>query len=259
MEREDREQANVPRTVVVTGSASGIGAATAARLRTRGHAVIGVDVVEGETIRGDLSTPEGRRGIADDVRALTGGRVDAVIANAGVAVEDSRTIAVNYFGVVETLGHLRPLLAASPSPRAAVVASIVAFDNPDPGLAAACLVGDEQAALALCEARPAAVYAASKEAVARWVRRTAPEPGWGGSGILLNAVGPGITVTPQSAPGRASGAGPHGPRFVLDRYAEPAEIAAVLEFLVSPDNSYLLGQILYCDGGWDAVARPDLI
>jgi NAD(P)-dependent dehydrogenase (short-subunit alcohol dehydrogenase family) len=54
------------RTYVVTGAASGIGQATAALLRNRGHRVIGVDVRSVDVVA-DLSTPEGRQEAIDGI------------------------------------------------------------------------------------------------------------------------------------------------------------------------------------------------
>ena len=47
--------------------------------------------------------------------------------------------------------------------------------------------------------------------------------------------------------------------IVLERYAEPEEMAKLLAFLISPDNSYMTGQVLFCDGGIDAHDRPGRI
>ena len=59
-------------TIVVTGSGSGIGAATAARLRADGHTVIGVDL-RGAEIEADLGTPEGRKSAIKTVGEACGG------------------------------------------------------------------------------------------------------------------------------------------------------------------------------------------
>src|SRR5665648_770354 len=117
------------RTVVVTGSASGIGKATKALLEARGDRVIGVDIRDAD-ITVDLTTAEGRAALVDQVRALTGGRIDAIVANAGLAHSTPATIGVNYFGAVATLEGLRPLLAGSAAPRASSSA-FVALPIPD--------------------------------------------------------------------------------------------------------------------------------
>ena len=68
------------RTYVVTGSASGIGAATAAIVRSRGGRVIGCDLA-GAEVNVDLSTGEGRSSLVEQVAAQ--GPIDAVLAIAG--------------------------------------------------------------------------------------------------------------------------------------------------------------------------------
>ena len=107
------------RTVVITGSASGIGLATAEILRDRGDRVIGVDLHDAE-VTADLTTLQGRAAMVEEVSALSGGAVDAVIANAGLALPIPATVAVNYFGALATLEGLRPLLLGSDAPQAAL-------------------------------------------------------------------------------------------------------------------------------------------
>lgn len=72
------------RTYVITGAASGTGAATAKTLREQGHTVIGVDL-QGVEVAADLSTNAGRVEAAAKASEAAAGRVDAVIACAGIA------------------------------------------------------------------------------------------------------------------------------------------------------------------------------
>lgn len=111
------------RVHVVTGAGSGIGAATAAILREKGETVVGVDL-KGAEVTADLSTPEGRAAAVKDVLAATDGRVDTVIACAGISAPSALTVSVNHYGVVAFLDALRPTLAESSTPRAAVVSSM---------------------------------------------------------------------------------------------------------------------------------------
>lgn len=72
------------RTYVVTGAASGIGAATAELIRERGHKVIGVDLRDAD-VTADLSTAEGRQSAVSRTLELSEGKIDAVIAAAGIS------------------------------------------------------------------------------------------------------------------------------------------------------------------------------
>ena len=106
-----------PRIVVVTGSASGMGAATRARLEADGQRVVGVDLRDAEVVA-DLGTPDGRPGRGRRAsRELAGGSIDGLVTWAGVAGLTERPpgsllVSVNYFGTVALLEGLRPLLAA---------------------------------------------------------------------------------------------------------------------------------------------------
>ncbi|MFZ2527658.1 MAG: SDR family NAD(P)-dependent oxidoreductase, partial [Rhodococcus sp. (in: high G+C Gram-positive bacteria)] len=144
----------MPRTYLVTGSASGIGAATAAHIRDQGAKVIGADLRDAD-ITADLATTEGRQSLVEQARDLTGGHLDAVIACAGVALFDPLTIKVNYFGAVATLEGLRPLLAAGRDPRAVVISSVASLHPTDPAIVDAALAGDEAAAVEAAQAAAA--------------------------------------------------------------------------------------------------------
>lgn len=116
------------RTYLVTGAASGIGQATTHELRADGHTAIGVDI-KGAGVTVDLGTAPGRAELVERVGELSGGRIDAIVAVVAVAgrvAANPVTVGANHFGARATLEGLRPLLARSPAPRAAVVASLAA-------------------------------------------------------------------------------------------------------------------------------------
>ena len=169
---------------------------------------------------------------------------------------------VNYFGTVELLEGLRPLLVAGGAGGAAVaISSNSTTVQPDVPLAVidACLEGDEvRAAAAADEGDSIGAYAASKIAVAHWVRRHATGPEWAGAGLRLNAVAPGMIDTPMVAAMRADER--TGPMLdmlpiPLGRPGRAEEIAALVDFLVGPDSSFFCGSVVFCDGGSDALLR----
>ena len=102
------------RTIAISGSASGIGAATRAMLEAAGDTVIGIDLRDAE-VTADLSTDEGRTNAVEAVLNRCDGVLDGLVPGAGLGPPvDARLIAeVNYFGSEALLDGLRPALAAS--------------------------------------------------------------------------------------------------------------------------------------------------
>jgi len=253
------------RTIVVTGSASGIGAATTRLLRDRGDRVIGVDLSGGD-IDADLATPDGRDALIAAVTEMSGGTVDAVVANAGSAAQAPLTVSINFFGAVATLEGLRPLLAASDAPRAVITSSMASFMDNDEELVVACTMADEQTALmraqALVDAGGGAeqlIYSSTKNAINRWMRTVAPTDDWAGAGITLNAVGPGVIETPMTEGFLATAEGremlAQMVPMPLGGTGRPEEVAELIVWLASSANSKMTGLFIYIDGGADAVLR----
>jgi NAD(P)-dependent dehydrogenase (short-subunit alcohol dehydrogenase family) len=246
-------------TIAITGSAGGIGSATRARLEAAGARVIGVDVRDAEVIA-DLSTPEGRAAMVDGVAEACQGQLDGLVAAAGITHDDGRLVtAINYFGAVATLEGLRRLLAGRPG--AAAIALSSNSTTTQPGvpveLAEACLVGDEAAALDRA-GHGIGAYAASKLALARWVRRHAVSEDWIGAGIRLNAVAPGLIRTPMTADTEEMilGLGDVFP-VPIGRAGRAEEVAALLAYLLSEDAGFFVGSVVTMDGGTDATLRAD--
>jgi len=253
------------RTYVVTGAASGIGAATTHYVRERGDRVIACDLRDADVIA-DLATSEGRKQLVAGVRRLSGGRIDAIIANAGGGPAETM-LAVNFFGAVATLEGLRALLENSPAPRAVIVSSIASLSPNDPRIVEACLNMDEPAAISAGKAAiasgkgPLDLYGSAKHALNRWCRRVAVKPEWAGAGIPLNVVAPGFIDTPAAAyilsdPDRREAAGKMVPMQVAYP-ARPEQMAALLGWCVTPENSLMTGQILFADGGFECLARGE--
>ncbi|MBF8187788.1 SDR family oxidoreductase [Nonomuraea sp. K274] len=103
------------RTYVVTGAASGIGAATADHLSAAGARVIRCDVRDADVIA-DLTAQDGRSHLVSQVEAVSGGRIDGLVAVAGIAAPSPLTVRLSFFGTIATLDGLRPLLLASDRP-----------------------------------------------------------------------------------------------------------------------------------------------
>ncbi|MBW8827153.1 MAG: SDR family oxidoreductase [Acidobacteria bacterium] len=203
----------------------------------------------------DLSSVAGRTAMVAEVTSLAGGALDAVVACAGVS--SGYLAEVNFFGAVATLEGLRPLLLGSAAPRAVVVTSQMAIRVDDDDIVAACLAGDEAAAVAA--AGPNA-YPQTKRAMSRWVRREAIGPLWAGARIPLNAVAPGVIATPINSGLLNSEKG----LALLAKITPmpipgpgiPEDVAELLIWLTSPQNTLVTGQVIFVDGGSDALLRP---
>lgn len=259
------------RTYVVTGAASGIGRATTEKLRAEGRTVVGVDIKDADIVA-DLSTDQGRADLVREVSQRTGGRIDAIIAVAGLVSASPATVSVNFFGAKATLEGLRPLLAGSDAPRAVVVASLAALEEVDEGLLTALMDDAEGAARQEAERIGTAtnatgsspIYTTTKLAIAQWVRLHAKDQEWAGAGIALNAIAPGVIETPMTAPALRTAEG----RAALDAgapsplngpAAPPSAPAALLAWLASEENTHVTGQIVFIDGGAESIRRPDLV
>ncbi|QYJ03093.1 SDR family oxidoreductase [Nocardioides panacisoli] len=247
--------------MAVTGAASGIGAATAALLRERGDRVVAVDLHDAD-VCADLTTPRGRRSAVEQVTELANGPLDGLVTCAGLSRAGAPQVSVNYFGTTDLVTGLRPVLAASSAPRVALVGSIAATHPHDADLVAACVDDNEdhahtRAEELVADRRPHDIYPSTKAALAHWLRRTAVTEEYAGAGIALNAVAPGVVLSPMTAELVSD---PKW-RAVMDAavpmplggYSPPKAIAHALLWLIAPENTHMAGQMVFVDGGAEVI------
>ncbi len=254
-------------TIAVTGSASGIGAAVAAHLEKEGHRVIGVDLRDAD-VTADLGTPEGRAQAVAEVTRISEGRLDGFLPFAGVAAATGRpgglVVSVNYFGAIELLEGLRPLLRESDAASVVLVSSNSTTTQPmwPVELADACLAGEEERARGIAESfgdlGAIQAYPATKAALAWYARTKSAE--YIGEGIRLNAIAPGIIDTPMTQEGSKDALTGEGMKQFLamtpiGRAGRPEEIAELAAFLLSDKAGFFVGSVIFCDGGIDAAFR----
>ncbi|MFI6866428.1 SDR family oxidoreductase [Nocardia sp. NPDC050406] len=248
-------------TIAITGSASGIGAATAAALAAAGHDIIGIDLKDAD-ITGDLTDAAVRAAAVEQMLERSGGVLNGLVLCAGVGPQvpdPMRIVEINYRSTIALLDALLPALRKGESPAAVVVSSVasthLAWDqNPIAS-------GNEAEAFAQAgEYAGSYAYAASKNAVTVAVRQRAAE--WGAAGVRLNTVAPGSVDTPLLQ------AGMDDPRYgeairnftsPVGRNGRPDEIASLIAYLLGPQAGFIHGSQFVIDGGTDAQARPTAV
>jgi len=252
------------KTYVVSGAASGIGAATAALLREQGGRVITVDLHAADVVA-DLGTTEGRAAAVAGVRELTDvvhGLVPAAGITGNTGVDSALLVSVNFFGALALVRGLHEELARAEGAGVVLLASnsITGMPGWNAPVAQACLRDDE--ALAREEAAKVdavMVYPSTKAALAWWTRREGVKPEWAGRGIRLNSVAPGATETPMLESVRADPLlGPAVDAFpnAIGRPGRADEVAAAIGFLLSEPAANIVGAVLFVDGGTDAMLHP---
>jgi meso-butanediol dehydrogenase/(S,S)-butanediol dehydrogenase/diacetyl reductase len=229
------------RTCIVTGAASGIGAAVSQRLREEGATVVGLDLTREVGIEVCDVTDEKAVSDAFDRAQRETGRFDALVACAGVehqgdVTETSlsdwqRVLDVNLTGVF--------ICAKQAVRRMKPGASIVLM-----GSVSGLVATDGEAA-----------YCASKAGVLGLTRALAIDHA--AQGVRVNALCPGVIDTPmnealwrQRGPGFRDEVAQAHP---LGRLGTASEVAAVATFLASDESAFVTGAVWPVDGGYSSV------
>uniref|UniRef100_UPI0039898C16 SDR family NAD(P)-dependent oxidoreductase n=1 Tax=Conyzicola sp. TaxID=1969404 RepID=UPI0039898C16 len=240
------------KTIIVTGAGSGIGRATASRVAREGGRVIAVDISQERLDEFVAATPGGDivvvvANITDDeaiaaIVAAAGDRIDGLANIAGIMddmtpigeVSDAvwnRVFSINVDGTMKLMRAVIPAMLAQASGSIVNTASEAALRGSAAG----------------------AAYTASKHAVVGLTKSSAFM--YGPSGIRVNAVAPGPTITNIEAT-FASPLGAERVRVgmsVMPDAVESDALAASITFLLSDDGVNVNGVVLPSDGGWSAA------
>ena len=239
------------KVALVTGAASGLGAACADRFAAEGAQVVRIDLHEGEHIHVADVTDEAAVADAVGRTVREHGRLDAVVNAAGVAgggpvhlldvVEWDRVVRVNLTGTFLVCKHALAPMLEQRSGSLVNVASIEGIEGTEGGSA----------------------YNASKGAVVLLTKNLAID--YGRVGVRANCICPGFiegTTMFESVMG-GEGMAKYRERYreghKLGRFGRPEEIAAAALFLVSDDASFVTGHALVVDGGFTAGTRTGVL
>jgi NAD(P)-dependent dehydrogenase (short-subunit alcohol dehydrogenase family) len=231
------------KVAVVTGAASGIGAAIAQRLKAGGAQVVMSDLADASAQAAEWGCVFHRADVAveSEVAELldhaiqTYGALDILVNNAGIAdvhsMSDANLPRADRYFQVNALSILCGMREA--------------FKRMKPGSSII-----NTSSLSCLRGTPGwGEYAMSKAAIISATQTAAME--FGPSGIRVNAVCPGAILTPLAV--KVNGDALDRAMLVLSplgRIGRPEEIAAMVHFLASDDASYVTGQALMVDGGW---------
>jgi NAD(P)-dependent dehydrogenase (short-subunit alcohol dehydrogenase family) len=225
------------RVVLITGAASGIGGAIAARFEREGARVVGLDRAGDATIHGDVRSPTDVQRAVDRVVAAEG-RLDVLVNSAGVReIGDVYTMETDEWDnviAVNLSGTFYCCQAAARQMRENGGGAIVNISS------VGGLIGLAR--------RPA--YTAAKHGVIGLTKSLARD--LGPAGIRVNAICPGLIRTPLTEQYFAEDAFEEGLQTVVPqgRVGYPSDVADAALYLASEQSAYVNGIALTVDGGW---------
>ena len=248
----------------MTGGATGIGNAIKQQLIAQGHKVTVVDIKDADIVA-DLSTAEGRQLAVDGIMSAAPDGLDGFVPCAGVGPQvtpASLVGKINYFGALAVTEGVKPLLAKKKG-AIVMISSNSAPMGYDQTVTDLMLSGDEAATSAKLDeiGDGQLAYGGGKYAISCWLRKASAA--YAAEGIRLNAVAPGFTSTPLTD------AGLNDPQFSdvmkdfvasipVGRSGQPIDIAEAVCFLLDEQRAgFIVGSVLFVDGGHDAMFRPN--